>query len=179
MRLFRNRSTEITTKCDWKKNWQTRRSRVCQNIPPYFDVFCEQVVYWSATRWNGIYLFMRWKSKFLRWCHLNFCPPLDHKEQPIKCVYSSANCKNRLVSRSWSILKRVELALLRRPGIEPGSTAWKAAMLTTIPIPMYTYFWMCKELTYIRIVYNRSNVLVSGCPSLLIPTWWSLHVSNV
>ena len=23
--------------------------------------------------------------------------------------------------------------LLRRPGIEPGSTAWKAAMLTTIP----------------------------------------------
>ena len=22
---------------------------------------------------------------------------------------------------------------LRRPGIEPGSTAWKAAMLTTIP----------------------------------------------
>ena len=23
--------------------------------------------------------------------------------------------------------------MLRRPGIEPGSTAWKAAMLTTIP----------------------------------------------
>ena len=23
--------------------------------------------------------------------------------------------------------------ILRRPGIEPGSTAWKAAMLTTIP----------------------------------------------
>ena len=23
--------------------------------------------------------------------------------------------------------------VLRRPGIEPGSTAWKAAMLTTIP----------------------------------------------
>ena len=22
---------------------------------------------------------------------------------------------------------------MRRPGIEPGSTAWKAAMLTTIP----------------------------------------------
>ena len=28
-------------------------------------------------------------------------------------------------------------------------------------------------------LYNLSNVLVSGCPSLLIPTWWSLHVSNV
>ena len=28
-------------------------------------------------------------------------------------------------------IKRKEL--LRRPGIEPGSTAWEAAMLTTIP----------------------------------------------
>ena len=28
-------------------------------------------------------------------------------------------------------------------------------------------------------LYNRSNVLVSSCPSPLIPTWWSLHVSNV
>ena len=27
--------------------------------------------------------------------------------------------------------------MLRRPGIEPGSTAWKAAMLTTIPPTRY------------------------------------------
>ena len=26
--------------------------------------------------------------------------------------------------------------------------------------------------------YNRSDVLVSGCPSLSIPIWWSLHVSD-
>ena len=26
---------------------------------------------------------------------------------------------------------------MRRPGIEPGSTAWKAAMLTTIPPTLY------------------------------------------
>ena len=25
---------------------------------------------------------------------------------------------------------------MRRPGIEPGSTAWKAAMLTTIPLTL-------------------------------------------
>ena len=28
--------------------------------------------------------------------------------------------------------------ILRRPGIEPGSTAWKAAMLTIIPPTLYT-----------------------------------------
>ena len=28
---------------------------------------------------------------------------------------------------------------LRRPGIEPGSTAWKAAMLTIIPPTLYSY----------------------------------------
>ena len=32
--------------------------------------------------------------------------------------------------------------MVRRPGIEPGSTAWKAAMLTTIPPTLHenTYF---------------------------------------
>ena len=32
--------------------------------------------------------------------------------------------------------------MVRRPGIEPGSTAWKAAMLTTIPPTPHenTYF---------------------------------------
>ena len=29
-----------------------------------------------------------------------------------------------------------EQQLLRQPGIEPGSTAWKAAMLTTIPLKL-------------------------------------------
>mgnify|MGYP007048339789 CR=1 FL=1 len=31
---------------------------------------------------------------------------------------------------------------MRRPGIEPGSTAWKAAMLTIIP-PTLTYQFAC------------------------------------
>ena len=41
-------------------------------------------------------------------------------------------------------LRRIEIKslhqlnnFLRRPGIEPGSTAWKAAMLTTIPPSLY------------------------------------------
>ena len=28
---------------------------------------------------------------------------------------------------------------MRRPGIEPGSTAWKAAMLTIIPPTLHTF----------------------------------------
>ena len=34
-------------------------------------------------------------------------------------------------------IKQIKGVLLRWPGIEPGSTAWKAAMLTTIP-PTHT-----------------------------------------
>jgi hypothetical protein len=37
--------------------------------------------------------------------------------------------KNFLVS----FLPKIKFKTLRRPGIEPGSTAWKAAMLTIIP----------------------------------------------
>ena len=42
-------------------------------------------------------------------------------------------CKNKIM-----YLKRNERKKLRQPGIEPGSTAWKAAMLTIIPLtPCY------------------------------------------
>ena len=35
--------------------------------------------------------------------------------------------------RSCFLNQTEEKKILRRPGIEPGLTAWKAAMLTTIP----------------------------------------------
>ena len=35
--------------------------------------------------------------------------------------------------RQFSYIQQGKKILMRRPGIEPGSTAWKAAMLTTIP----------------------------------------------
>ena len=38
--------------------------------------------------------------------------------------------------------------MVRRPGIEPGSTAWKAAMLTTIPPTPH-------ENTYFDIIIGR------------------------
>ena len=44
---------------------------------------------------------------------------------------------------------------LRWPGIEPGSTAWKAAMLTTIP-PTQAQFFL--ELIYIYI-YSKFKLL--------------------
>ena len=36
------------------------------------------------------------------------------------------------------IVDLCEVKMLRWPGIEPGSTAWKAAMLTIIPPTHYT-----------------------------------------
>ena len=42
--------------------------------------------------------------------------------------------KNEKVQIYDSKLKLKEVKNLRQPGIEPGSTAWKAAMLTIIPL---------------------------------------------
>ena len=39
---------------------------------------------------------------------------------------------------------------LRRPGIEPGSTAWKAAMLTIIPPSLVTPF-LCTTQSYSQV----------------------------
>ena len=33
-------------------------------------------------------------------------------------------------------VKSIKKKSMRQPGIEPGSTAWKAAMLTTIPLTL-------------------------------------------
>ena len=48
-------------------------------------------------------------------------------------------CKNNLII-CFSHRTNTEIFLknMRRPGIEPGSTAWKAAMLTTIPPTLMT-----------------------------------------
>ena len=34
---------------------------------------------------------------------------------------------------------------MRRPGIEPGSTAWKAAMLTIIPPTLFSTYWKMQK----------------------------------
>ena len=34
---------------------------------------------------------------------------------------------------------------MRQPGIEPGSTAWKAAMLTTIPLTLDIQWCCCRK----------------------------------
>ena len=43
---------------------------------------------------------------------------------------------------------------MRRPGIEPGSTAWKAAMLTTIP-PTHSTNFSINKLS-IKVGYTRA-----------------------
>ena len=34
---------------------------------------------------------------------------------------------------------------MRQPGIEPGSTAWKAAMLTTIPLTLLLQYYYVRQ----------------------------------
>ena len=49
---------------------------------------------------------------------------------------------------------------MRQPGIEPGSTAWKAAMLTTIPLTLRMlgfmrpfHFYLCARWVFILLVF--------------------------
>ena len=51
--------------------------------------------------------------------------------------------------------RKKSVKTLRWPGIEPGSTAWKAAMLTTIPPTQAQFFF---ELIYIYI-YSKFKLL--------------------
>ena len=57
-------------------------------------------------------------------------------------------CKNNLII-CFSHRTNTEIFLknMRRPGIEPGSTAWKAAMLTTIPPTHFLYLMTFQVVT--------------------------------
>ena len=82
-----------------------------------FDVFFEAVQNTRST------CFIGFKNTRLRLVFLN---PIKHccscfKQSLKKSVFSTFPCLETHKND------------LRRPGIEPGSTAWKAAMLTTIP----------------------------------------------
>ena len=50
--------------------------------------------------------------------------------------------------------RKKSVKALRWPGIEPGSTAWKAAMLTTIP-PTQTHFFRANLYTYCKFKLLR------------------------
>ncbi len=47
---------------------------------------------------------------------------------------------------------------VRRPGVEPGSTAWKAAMLTVIPPTLTLYKYGNTALNHLYLKYNVLNI---------------------
>ena len=59
-------------------------------------------------------------------------PSLDSKPPNWQCHWFSSadSCSSKYIP-NWNVASNE--TLLRWPGIEPGSTAWKAAMFTTIP----------------------------------------------
>ena len=69
----------------------------------------------------------------------------------------------RILVTAWTklffvtIWPKIQNKTLRRPGIEPGSTAWKAAMLTIIP-PTLQVFKLaidaCIMVTF-ALIYHR------------------------
>lgn len=60
------------------------------------------------------------------------------------------NARKRKI-QGWKNKKKIDM---RRPGIEPGSTAWKAAMLTTIPP---TLSWETGTEDWKKIEWKRST----------------------
>ena len=73
-------------------------------------------------------------------------------------------CKNNLII-CFSHRTNTEIFLknMRRPGIEPGSTAWKAAMLTTIPPTLlqedYWYQSGCNDANKFNSIRPRSTFI--------------------
>ena len=48
---------------------------------------------------------------------------------------------------------------MRQPGIEPGSTAWKAAMLTTIPLTLLIRYLLGSKYTSVPdIQYSQNRI---------------------
>jgi hypothetical protein len=74
---------------------------------------------------------------------------------------------DRLEQAARSESKSVQNKSVRRPGIEPGSTAWKATMLTITPATLlvqtisveYTYVWRAGRAR--PCVYISSDLLSS------------------
>lgn len=69
----------------------------------------------------------------------------------------------RILVTAWTklfflqTLPKMQFKTLRRPGIEPGSTAWKAAMLTIIPPTLQVFrdgIDACIMVTF-ALIYHR------------------------
>ena len=54
---------------------------------------------------------------------------------------------------------------MRRPGIEPGSTAWKAAMLTTIPPTLVNlqHISIIKQSYYCQFFGRNFKLNINSC----------------
>ena len=62
---------------------------------------------------------------------------------------------------TWKWLLTLDGVKMRQPGIEPGSTAWKAAMLTTIPLTLYSApKWQPNQ--YFLVLKERGEILQVG-----------------
>ena len=79
---------------------------------------------------------------------------------------------------TWKCLLTLDGMKMRQPGIEPGSTAWKAAMLTTIPLTLYSilkwqpnqYFFVLKERGELNQIEEKT-VSVRGRTGDLLRVW--------
>ena len=104
----------------------------------------EMKMFWAL--WNG------W-DKMLHLLHLSVIPPEAshfHIHTWYRKWHSLRGYWTTAISRN---------GLLRWPGIEPGSTAWKAAMLTTIPpTHVIQLFKVCTALQRDKVIQEIIQV---------------------
>ena len=94
-----------------------------------------------------------------------------------KLASGPVHAKTQVISQSCSLNHWNKKRLLRRPGIKPGSTAWKAAMLTTIPptpwcknvVEKYYWFFLVKSGRS-KCSHGKSAV-IWNLPLIRIPPW--------
>ena len=92
-----------------------------------------------------------WEGNFHRW----------HGGQP-----KQNRCCKKLIVQQWTHFEKKKM---RRPGIEPGSTAWKATMLTITPPTLLS---LSKK--HIQILSAQQHTIASHKGFLPLEKIWSI-----
>ena len=122
--------------CTWKCNSDERESNPSlQTRRQIWWPLCRRHRHEKAIVWSFVVLIMT-------------------NEQHVESTATSANRTTEFVIKiNWNSIKCV-----RRPGVEPGSTAWKATMLTVTPPTLHIYTQPSTQCTLLCLSRTQHSI---------------------
>ena len=104
-----------------------------------FRLDCEKEFAPGEARTHGLQI-MRLTRCLLRYGGIHIVYLIEVKIPMPDCQVACFNLGRQTDQNLFASEVKMVSQVMRQPGIEPGSTAWKAAMLTTIPLTL-TDIW--------------------------------------